>query len=67
MEVNARREIAIFVVLVALLSAPFYFILFTGRAWTNLTSHLFMYVPAVAALSPPAASSASASASRGIT
>ncbi len=50
LEVNARREIAIFVILVAVLSAPFYFILFTGRAWTNLTSHVFMYVPAVAAL-----------------
>jgi len=45
-----RREIGIFLILVALLSAPFYVVLFTGRAWSNTTSHLFMYVPAVAAL-----------------
>jgi len=48
--VNARRDVALFLILVALLSAPFYFILFTGRPWSGSTSHLFMYVPAVAAL-----------------
>jgi uncharacterized protein len=47
---SARREIGIFLILVALLSAPFYVILFTGRPWSATTSHLFMYVPALAAL-----------------
>ena len=47
---NARKEITLFLILVALLSAPFYFVLFTGRPWSGATSHLFMYVPAVAAL-----------------
>jgi membrane protease YdiL (CAAX protease family) len=50
MEVNARRDIRLFLILVALLSAPFYVVLFTGRPWSITTSHLFMYVPAVAAL-----------------
>ena len=53
LEVNggtARREIAIFLIITALLSAPFYFFLFTGRAWSAHLSHIFMYTPAVAAL-----------------
>src|SRR5204862_7591932 len=49
MEVNVR-EIRLFLILVALLSAPFYVALFAGRGWTTTTSHLFMYTPAVAAL-----------------
>jgi membrane protease YdiL (CAAX protease family) len=49
LEVNVR-EIRLFLILVALLSAPFYVALFTGRGWTQTTSHLFMYTPAVAAL-----------------
>jgi membrane protease YdiL (CAAX protease family) len=46
----ALREIRLFLILVALLSAPFYVWLFTGRPWNSNTTHVFMYTPAVAAL-----------------
>ena len=50
MEVNARRDLRLFLIVVAALSAPFYVALFIGRGWTATTSHLFMYMPAAAAL-----------------
>lgn len=46
---TARREIRIFLILVALFSAPFYVWAFT-RAWHPLLSSAFMWAPGLAAL-----------------